>query len=100
MLVYMGANMANNALADFRCFDGITEAWELEQTGLIIIRGEMYKLEVWHSHSNPDIPYYASIHVQQEGIWRRMQDPPFPVAPSADEAMRTAMAFLAERKAA
>ena len=92
--------MSTSALADFRCFNGITEAWELNQTGLVVLAGEMYKLELWHSHSNPDIPYYVSIHVQQDGIWRRMPDPPFPVALTGDEAMRTAMAFLAERKAA
>ncbi|MCI0349486.1 MAG: hypothetical protein L0Z53_08675 [Acidobacteriales bacterium] len=92
--------MANSALADFRYFSGITESWELKQTGLVVLNGEMYKLELWHSYSNPDIPYYVSIHIQQDGIWRRMPDPPFPIALSGDEAMRTAMAFLAERQAA
>lgn len=92
--------MVNSALADFRSFSGITEAWELKQTGLVVLAEEMYKLEVWHSYSNPDIPYYVKIYIQQEGVWKRMPDPPFPVALSGDEAMRTAMAFLAERKAA
>lgn len=92
--------MSKSPLADFRSFSGISEAWELVQTGLIVLGGEMYKLEAWHSHSNPDIPYYVSIHIQQDGVWRRMPDPPFTVAMSADDAMRTAMAFLAERQAA
>jgi hypothetical protein len=89
-----------NALEDFGLFEGITESWELKQTGLVVIRGEMYRLELWHSYSNPDIPYYVSISIRENDVWRRMPDPPFPVAPSGDEAMRTAMAFLVERQAA
>jgi hypothetical protein len=89
-----------NALQDFALFQGITESWELIQTGLVVIRGEMYRLELWESYSNPDIRYYVSIHVQENGLWKRMPDPLFPVALSGDEAMRTAMAFLTERAAA
>ncbi len=88
-----------NALADYRMFDGIAESWELVKTGLIVISGTMYKLELWHSYSNPDIPYYVSIYTEQDGLWRRMSNPPFPVAPSADDALRSAMAFLCERAA-
>ena len=91
--------MATNALADYRMFSGIAESWELFKTGLIVISGTMYKLEVWHSYSNPDIPYYVSIYTEQDGVWRRMPNPPFPVAPSGDEALRSAMAFLVERAA-
>ena len=89
----------SNALADYRIFAGVNESWELIKTGLIVIAGTMYKLELWHSYSNPDIPYYVSIYTEQDGVWRRMPNPPFPVAPSADEALRTAMAFLSERAA-
>ncbi len=88
-----------NPLADYRMFQGITESWELTKTGLIVIAGAMYKLELWHSYSNPDIPYYVSIYTDHDGIWRRMSNPPFPVAPSGDEALRAAMAFLVERAA-
>ena len=46
------------------------------------------------------IAYYVSVYVQENSVWRRMPDPPFPVGLSGDEALRTAMAFLAEREAA
>lgn len=55
--------MPENAFADYRMFPVISEAWELERSGLVIIRERLYKLELWHSHSNPDIPYYVSISV-------------------------------------
>ena len=88
-----------NALADFRLFSGVTESWELMKTGLIILAGKMYRLELWHSYSNADIPYYVAIYVDDNGVWRHMPDPPFPIAPDPDEALRTAMAFLSERAA-
>ena len=90
----------SSALEDFRMFPGILESWELVRTGLIRIREELYKLELWHSYSNPDIPFYVAIYVQESGIWRRMSDPPFSTGADGDQAMREAMAFLAERKAA
>ncbi len=89
-----------DALQDYRSFPSINEAWELRRTGLIAIGGELYKLELWHSFSNPDIPFYVSIYIQEEGVWRRMPDPPFSVSTDGDEALRTAMVFLEERKAA
>jgi len=91
---------AKNPLEDYRCFPKINEAWELVKTGLIVIDEKMYRLELWHSYSNPDIAYYVSVYVQENSVWRRMPDPPFPVGLSGDEALRTAMAFLAEREAA
>jgi hypothetical protein len=69
--------MSDNAFQDFRLFPAISEAWELTRSGLVIIREELYKLELWHSYSNPDIPYYVSISVQKNGTWTRMPDPPF-----------------------
>lgn len=90
--------MAKSALEDFRCFAGITESWELIKTGLVVLAGISYKLELWHSYSNPDIPYYVSTYVQEEGVWRKLPDKSFPTAPSGEEAMRTAMAFLAEKR--
>jgi hypothetical protein len=90
--------MAKTALEDFRCFAGIAESWELVKTGLVVIAGTSYKLELWHSYSNPDIPYYVSTYVQEEGVWRKLPDQSFPIAPSGEEAMRTAMAFLAEKQ--
>src|ERR1700746_3179538 len=42
-----GEIMSNNAFEDYRNFPGITEAWELERTGLVVIREELYKLELW-----------------------------------------------------
>jgi hypothetical protein len=93
--------MKENALEDFRMFPGITESWELVQTGLVVIDGESHRLELWHCHSNPDIPYFVSVYVEQDGVWRKKAaSPNFPIAPSAEEAMRTAMAFLSEEKAA
>jgi hypothetical protein len=92
--------MSNNAIADFRNFPGITEAWELVRTGLIVINEQLYKLELWHSHSNPDIPYYVAIHIQEKGIWKRISDPPFATGRNGDEALRDAMVFLSERLAA
>lgn len=89
-----------NALEDFRCFQGITESWELVKTGLIVIRERMYKLELWHSFSNPDVSYYVAVYVQEEGVWRKMADPPFPVGMEADQTLRSAMAFLTEQLAA
>jgi hypothetical protein len=90
----------NSALEDFRMFPGILESWELTRTGLIRIREELYKLELWHSYSNPDIPFYVAIYVQENGVWRRMSDPPFSISADGDQALREAMAFLAERLAA
>lgn len=90
----------SNALEDFRLFSGISESWELTRTGLIRIREELYKLELWHSYSNPDIPYYVSVYTQENGMWRRMPDPPFPAGGEGDQALREAMAFLVERLAA
>ncbi len=89
----------SNALADYRLFAGVNEAWELAKTGLIIISGKMYRLELWQSHSNTDIPFYVAIYVDDNGVWRHMPDPPFPIALSGDEALRNAMAFLSERAA-
>ncbi len=89
-----------NPLEDYCSIAGIEEAWELVRTGIIIIQGKMYKLELWHSYSNPDIPYYVSIHVLEGESWKRMPDQPFPTAPNADAAFRTAMAQLVDRTAA
>ena len=90
----------DNGLEDFRNFPGITEAWELVKTGVIVIREQLYRLELWHSHSNPDIAYYVSVYVQQDGVWKKMSDPIFPTGLDADQTMREAMAFLSERLAA
>jgi hypothetical protein len=90
----------NNAFADFRMFPAISEAWELERSGLVIINEQLYKLELWHSYSNPDIPYYVSISILQGDAWRRMPDPPFATGREGNEALRDAMAFLTERLAA
>jgi len=90
----------SNALEDFRLFSGINESWELTRTGLVRIREDLYKLELWHSYSNPDIPYYVSVCIQENGMWRRMPDPPFSVGSEGDQALREAMAFLVERLAA
>lgn len=89
-----------HALEDFRNFPGITEAWELIRTGKIVIREQMYKLELWHSYSNPDIPYYVSIYTLDNGVWKKISDPIFPIGLDADQTMREAMAFLSERLAA
>ncbi|HSM85689.1 MAG TPA: hypothetical protein VLT16_06035 [Candidatus Limnocylindrales bacterium] len=92
--------MSNNALEDYRKFTGITEAWELERTGLVVIREELYKLELWHSYSNPDLAYYVAVHIQEKGIWKTVSDPPFATGRNGDEALRDAMVFLTERLAA
>ena len=89
-----------NSLKDFRNFPAITEAWELIKTGVVMIREQMYRLELWHSYSNPDIPYYVSVYIEQDGVWKRMQDPIFPIGLDAEQTMREAMAFLSERLAA
>lgn len=91
--------MKDDALQSYRSFPGINESWELMKTGLIVIAGESYRLELWHSYSDPDIAFYVSIYTQQDGVWKKIADPLFPIAPSGDEALRTAMAFLSERKA-
>src|SRR5579862_6022802 len=75
------SSMAKSALEDFRCFAGIAESWELIKTGLVVIAGTSYKLELWHSYSNPDIPYYVSTYVQEQGVWRKLPDQSFPIAP-------------------
>ena len=92
--------MGENPLQNFRHFDGLTEAWELQKTGLVVVGEEMYKLELWHSFSNPDIAYYVHIFEMKDGIWRKMKDAPFAEGPEADIAMGTAMSFLSERAAA
>src|SRR5579864_2604564 len=61
------SSMTKSALEDFRCFEGIAESWELIKTGLVVIAGTSYKLELWHSYSNPDIPYYVSTYVPGAG---------------------------------
>ena len=90
----------SNPLEFFRNFPGINEAWELVRTSLVVIEEKLYRLELWHSYSNPDISYYVSICIQQDGVWRRMPDPPFSVGLSGDEALGAAMAFLSENPAA
>lgn len=90
----------DNALKDFRNYPGITEAWELVKTGVVVIKEQLYRLELWHSYSNPDIAYYVSVYVQENGVWKKMTDPIFPIGLDADQTMREAMAFLSERLAA
>jgi len=90
----------DGALKDFRTFPGITEAWELVKTGVVVIREKLYRLELWHSYSNPDISYYVSVYIQQDGVWKKMPDPIFPIGLDGDQTMREAMAFLSERLAA
>ena len=92
--------MSDNPFEDYRRFPVITEAWELVRTGLVVANEQLYKLELWRSYSNPDIPYYVAIHVQMDGIWQRMPDPPFAAGRNGDEAVRDAMVFLTERLAA
>ncbi|HZD93577.1 MAG TPA: hypothetical protein VE133_04940 [Candidatus Sulfotelmatobacter sp.] len=92
--------MSNNAFNDYRMFPAISEAWELERSGLVIIQEQLYKLELWHSYSNPDIPYYVSISIVKDDAWRRIPDPPFATGRDGDQALRDAMAFLTERLAA
>jgi hypothetical protein len=88
------------ALEDFRNYPGINESWELIKTGIIVIRDQMYRLELWHSFSNPDIAYYVSVYVQEAGVWKKMSDPIFPTGLDANQTMSSAMAFLSERLAA
>jgi hypothetical protein len=92
--------MSNNAFAAYRMFPAISEAWELQRSGLVIINEQLYKLELWHSFSNPDIPYYVSISFLQGDAWKRMPDPPFAIGRDGDQALRDAMTFLTERLAA
>ena len=92
--------MPDNAFKDYRMFPAIAEAWELQRSGLVIINEQLYKLELWHSFSNPDIAYYVSISFLQGDAWRRMPDPPFAVGRDGDQALRDAMTFLTERLAA
>ncbi len=92
--------MPENPLQNFRHFQGITEAWELVKTGIIVVNNETYKLELWHSHSNPDTPYYVPIFIMQDGAWRKWADAPFSEGPEPDIALSTAMAFLSEKAAA
>jgi len=87
--------MSDNAFEDYRKFPAIAEAWELVRTGLVVINENLYKLELWHSLSNPDIPFYVAIHIQQDDVWKRMPDPPFATGRDGDEALRDAMVFLA-----
>ena len=88
------------ALKEFRNFPGINEAWELLKTGFVVIHEQSYRLELWHSYSNLDIPFYVCVYVQTDGVWRKMQDPIFPIGLDADQTMREALAFLSERLAA
>jgi hypothetical protein len=92
--------MAQNALKNYRLYSGVTEAWELVKTGLVVISDTRYRLEVWHSHSNPDIAYFVSVFVMEGGVWKRMPDAPFPEAPDPEMALSTAIALLSERAAA
>ena len=92
--------MTDNAFADYRMFPVISEAWELKRTGLVIINEELFKLELWHSYSNQDIPFYVAIYVQENGVWRKMADPPFATGRDGDQALRDAMVVLTERQAA
>ena len=89
-----------HSLEEFRNFPGITESWELIKTGVIVIREQMYRLELWHSFSNPDIAYYVSVYVQENGMWKKMSDPIFPTGLDANQTMSSAMALLSERLAA
>ena len=91
--------MSDNAFQDFRLFPAISEAWELTRSGLVIIREELYKLELWHSISNPDVPYYVAVYVKDDGVWKQMQDAPFATGLSGRDALGAAMASLSERAA-
>lgn len=92
--------MPENPLKNFRHFEGITEAWELVKTGIIVVNNELYKLELWHSHANPDTPYYVPIYIMQDGVWRKWADAPFAEGLEPEIALSTAMAFLSEKAAA
>lgn len=89
-----------SALEDYRNYSEISESWELIKTGAIVIREQMYRLELWHSFSNPDIAYFVSVYVQEGGVWKKMSDPIFPIGLDANQTMSSAMAFLSERLAA
>jgi hypothetical protein len=89
-----------HALEQYRNYSGINESWELVKTGLIVIREQAYRLELWYSFSNPDIAYYVSVYVQDGGMWKKMPDPIFPTGLDANQTMSAAMAFLSERMAA
>jgi hypothetical protein len=92
--------MGENPLKNFRHFDGITEAWELQRTGLVVVNDTRYKLELWHSYANPDIPYYVHIFELMNGVWTKLPDAPFSEGLEADIALSTAMSFLSEKAAA
>jgi hypothetical protein len=92
--------MPDNPLKNFRHFEGITEAWELIKTGIIVANGKTYKLELWHSHSNPDLPYYVPIFIMQDGIWKKWAEAPLSEGLEPEIALSTAMAFLSENAAA
>jgi len=91
--------MIEDALRNYRRYSGVTEAWELVKTGMVVIADTRYRLEVWHSYSNPDIAYFVSVYVLEGGAWKRMPDAPFPEAPEPEIAMSTAIALLSERAA-
>ncbi|HZR30965.1 MAG TPA: hypothetical protein VFA76_03810 [Terriglobales bacterium] len=88
-----------NPLQNFRSYPGINEAWELQKTGLVVMDEVLYKLELWHSISNPDVPYYVAVYVKENGVWHQMQDAPFATGPTGDDALGAAMASLSERAA-
>ena len=90
----------NSVFAEYRSFEGVNEAWELQRTGMIVVHNKMYRLELWHCHSNVEVPYYVSVYVSIDNVWRRLPDPPFTVALDGDEALRRAMMFVSERFAA
>ena len=48
--------MSDNAFKDFRLFPAISEAWELTRSGLVIIREELYKLELCILTATPIFP--------------------------------------------
>lgn len=92
--------MGENPLKNYRHFDGITEAWELQRTCLVVVNDTGYKLEVWHSYSNPDIPYYVHIFELVDGVWRKIPEAPISEGPEAEIALSTAMSYLSEKAAA
>jgi len=88
-----------NPLQNFRSYPRINEAWELQKTGLVVIDEVLYKMELWHSISNPDVPYYVAVYVKEDGLWKQMQDAPFATGLSGHDALGAAMACLSERAA-
>jgi len=92
--------MTENALKDFRRYSGISECWELIKSAIIVVSDTTYRLELWHSYSNPDVPYYVSVYIQEEGAWKKMPDAPFSIGPDAELALGNALAILSERTAA